>query len=51
MIEQIFIEQLETELQVLCSKLEYTTDKEERERLQQAIQARNLRLVRLMPNE
>lgn len=51
MIELFFIEQLESELQVLYSKLEYTTDKEEREQLQMAIQARNLRLVRLMPNE
>lgn len=51
MIELFLIEQLESELQVLYSKLEYTKDKEERERIQLAIQARNLRLVRLMPNE
>ncbi len=51
MIELFFIEQLESELQVLYAKLNRTTDKEERERIQQAIQACNLRLVRLMPNE
>lgn len=51
MIELFHIEQLESELQTLYTKLEHTTDKEERERIQVAIQARNLKLVRLMPNE
>lgn len=51
MLEQFVIEQLESELQELYSKLEHTSDIEEKKRIQQAIQQRNLRLTRLMPNE
>jgi hypothetical protein len=51
LIELFYIEQLESELQILYSKLEHTTDERERNRLQEEIQARNLRLVRFMPNE
>lgn len=51
MLEFFLIEQLESELQDLYSKLERSTDEGERNKLQEAIQARNLRLVRLMPNE
>lgn len=51
MLELFAIEQLEQELQILYSKLEHTSDTKERQHIQQAIQERNLKLVRLMPNE
>lgn len=51
MLELFLIEKLESELQVLYSKLEHTNEITERNRLQEEIQARNLRLARLMPNE
>lgn len=51
MLEQFFIEQLENELQLLYSKLEHTSNEDERDHIMQAIQERNLRLVRFCPNE
>lgn len=51
MLEQFEIEKIESELQILYSKLNTSGVEEERELIQQAIQERNLKLVRMMPNE
>lgn len=50
-MELYAIEKLETELQELYKELETTSDTEEKQRILQAIQTRNLKLVRLCPNE
>ncbi len=51
MIEQFTIETIEQELSALYKALETTSDIEERKYIQAAIQNRNLKLTRLMPNE
>ncbi len=51
MIELFTIEKIESELETLYEALGKTSDTEERQHIQQAIQERNLKLVRFMPNE
>lgn len=51
MLEQFMIQDIESELQELYKALEATNDTEEKKSIQQAIQQRNLQLVRLCPNE
>ena len=50
-MELYTIEALELELKQLYAVLEVSSDTEEKECIQQAIQQRNLQLVRLCPNE
>lgn len=51
MLEYFTIEKIESELGALYEELEKTNDTEEKRNIQKAIQQRNLRLTRLMPNE
>ncbi len=51
MFEFYTIERIEQELKALYEELEKTRDMQERRRIQQSIQERNLQLVRMMPNE
>lgn len=51
MLELFTIEQLEQELQKLYVELEKVKDDNEKRHIQRSIQERNLKLIRLMPNE